>query len=137
MKFTRTDLIDRVKAEIARREQAAVDRNAKANAAREERFRQYMDRTSAAWSTFATKIRTRIRRNEPITAQDIPVELRGGWIDSGRVDVWTDRGAGEITPDVDALHNLLHLLEAATDDEVTTNSLERMGFRTAQLFRAR
>lgn len=137
MKFTRTALIDRVKAEIARREQAAADLNTKTAAEHDKKRAEYVERTSDAWSRLATTIRARLRAGRPITGDDIPVELRDGWHGGDRIDTWRGKGPAVQTANVDALTTLLHLLEATTDEEITTASLERVGFRTADLFRAR
>jgi hypothetical protein len=137
VKFNRTDLIARVQAEIARREQAAAEANAKAAAEHDKKLTEYVRRTSDAWSRLATTIRARIRAGRPITVDDIPVELRGGWHGGDRIDTWRSNGAAVQTANVDALTTLLHLLEATTEEEITTASLERVGFRTAELFRTR
>lgn len=138
MMFARYDLINRVKDEIARREQAAEEYNAKAVQKYEQRRQEYLDETAAAWRQFADTIRVRQRAGKPIAYEDIPRELRGGF-SRGHVRTWNDEQArpDKKTADVEALKTLLDLLESATDDTVTTASLERMGFRMAQLFRTR
>jgi hypothetical protein len=136
VKFARTDLIDRVKAEIERLEQAAADRNAKYAQKYVERRQEYLDRTGPAWSELANTIRNRHRKSQPMTADDIPTLLRGGYT-AGHVRTWDDDSKpDEYTADTTHLATLLNLLESATDDEITTAGLERMGFRMAQLFRS-
>ncbi len=136
MRFARTDLIARVKAEILRRTQAAD----KANAAKWDEHRQaeakYVAQTGEAWKKLADTIRLRARQGRPITSADIPKDLcdrasnDGGWVRTFR------RGEpSKVVANTAALENLLLLLEAATDEEITTASLERVGFRVAGLFR--
>lgn len=137
MKFPRTVLIDQVKKEIARREQRAVERTAEAAAKREEQLAAHLEKTTPAWGALADTIRVRRRYGKPVTAEDIPAALRGRNSSSGYVDVWTEPRAETYTADTGPLAALLTLLEATDDPEVTTTSIERLGFRTADLFRAR
>jgi hypothetical protein len=136
MKFQRTDLIQRVRAEIDRRVQAAEQANEKAARKAEQSLKEYVARTEGAWQTFADRINAALTDGRPVTSQDAPAALKDGWIDRVQLrpaDYWATPAPREA--DTAALATLLDLLEAATDDEVTTSSLERMGFRTAQLFR--
>lgn len=136
MKFQRTDLIKRVEAEIGRRILAAQEANTKAQAKAEKDRREYLDRTTTAWTAFAENITAAVKAGRPVTTDDCPTGLKDGWMDRvplRRPDSFTP--APDREPDTAALDTLLDLLKAATDDEVTTSSLERMGFRTAQLFR--
>lgn len=136
MKFARTDLIDRVEAEITRRQQHTADRNKKATAHFEKTRREYIDRTSDAWIELATTVRRRVRNSQPVTSTDIPKALRGGYT-TGHIRTFDDTEPQEWTADTSALETLLDLLKSATDDEISTTHLERMGFRMAQLFRGR
>lgn len=135
MKFTRTALIDRVKAEIDRLEQATTSDNAEVQTKYQERRQQYLDRTGDAWKEFAATIRRRQNKNQPIVPGDIPAVLRDGR-NGGHVAVWDYPDPKERVAPTGDLGTLLSLLESATDDEISTVSLERMGFRMAQLFRA-
>ena len=133
MKFQRLDLIVRVKDAIGARQAAAADRNAKAAAEYEEQLAKYLGDTYDAWKQLADTIRLRLRTGKPITNTDIPRELKGGW-SAGHVETWNTKAPEPRTADTTVLEQLLVLLEAATDDEVTVHALERLGFRTAQLF---
>lgn len=138
MKFQRTDLIVRVKAAIAAKHQAAAARNAKAAAYFATSREEYLAKTGPGWKQLADTIRIRLRTGQPMTAKDIPREVSNGrGHGGGYVATWDATEPDEYVPDTAALEQLLVLLEAATDDEITTSSLERMGFRTAQLFTTR
>ncbi|TDC33123.1 hypothetical protein [Micromonospora sp. KC213] len=136
MKFQRTDLIKRVQAEIGRRILAAEEANTKAREKTERERQEYVDRTADEWRTFVGNINAALDAGRPVTSEDCPKVLKDGWMDRVQLrpaERWEP--PTERVPDTAALTTLLDLLEAATDDEVTTSSLERMGFRTAQLFR--
>lgn len=133
MKFHRTDLIVRVEAAIAAKKKAADERNAKAAADYEAKLARWIAETSDAWKQLADTIRVRLRAGKPMTAGDIPRRLRDGWSGS-HITTWNISRDAPYVADVAALEQLLVLLSVATDDEVTTSALERMGFRTAALF---
>lgn len=133
MKFHRTDLIVRVEAAIAAKKKAADERNAKATADYQAKLARWIAETNDAWKQLADTIRVRLRAGKPMTAGDIPRRLRDGW-SNGHITTWNDSPQAPHVADVAALEQLLVLLSAATDDEVTTSALERMGFRTAALF---
>jgi hypothetical protein len=132
VKFQRTVLIDQVNTEIARRQQAIAERNAKAQQEHEQRRSEHVEATSAAWQTLAATIRKRVSKGLPVTDEDIPTELRNGR--GGYVRTFSDREPGERVANTQALTTLLDLLKASTDDEVTDTSLQRMGFRMGDLF---
>jgi hypothetical protein len=137
VKFQRIDLIGRVKAEIERREQAAADHNTDALAKHEQRRREFLEKTAPAWTALADRIRLRVRKGQPITTDDFPQELRAdGYVRRVCLVTWDDQPPGERVAEVAELTALLNVLEAATDDEVSTAALERMGFHTSRLFRA-
>lgn len=133
MKFKRTDLIARVKHVIAERHRAAYDRNVKAAASHEDRRAKYLAETHDAWKQLAENILTALRAGVPMTRDDIPSKLTASRA-SSYLETWDARTPDLYVADTGPLEQLLVLLEAATDDEVSTSSLERMGFRTAQLF---
>ncbi len=137
MKFARNDLVDRVRNEIARREARAVERTAEAAAKRDAALAEYLETTTPAWSALADTIRQRKRYGKPVTAEDIPAALRGRNGSTGYVSVWTEPRAETYTADTGPLSALLALLEATSDEEITTSSIERLGFRIADLFRTR
>jgi hypothetical protein len=133
MKFQRTDLIARVKDAIAAKEAYAAERTANAAEAYETSRAEYIQNTRDSWKQLADTIRVRLRTGQPVAATDIPSVLRNGWR-GGHVETWDKATPSTYEADTGPLRQLLVLLEAATDDEITTSSLERMGFRTAQLF---
>lgn len=138
MKFLRADLIKQVKDEIQRRTDAAAKATADAVARTAKSRDEYLASTSDDWLLFAARIEDAVRQGRPVTAEDIPQRLCDGWGDRflvKRADYWAPPTPHE--PDTDALRTLLDLLEAATDDAVSTTSLERSGFRMARLFRTR
>lgn len=138
MKFARTVLIERVQAEIVRREKRAAERTAEAAAKRGEQLAEYLDTTAAGWKALADTIRTRQRYGKPLIADDIPRSLRTGGYNGGNcVRVWAEPRGETYTADTAPLAALLALLQSAVDEEVTAASIERLGFRTAGLFNAR
>lgn len=136
MKFQRADLITRVKAEIERRKQAMAEHNAEAAQKHEEARLKYLEATSPAWGELATTIRRRLRNNQPITTDDIPEELRTGR-NYGYVAMWDSKSPTDRVADTRHLDALLECLESATDEVISASSLERLGFRMAQIFPAR
>lgn len=139
MKFDRVTLIDRVKAEIKRRETEAKERTDQAATEHAEAMGRYIVRTGPAWSRLADVIRKRVRNMQPMTNADIPVELGGTdqWQRGIRVQTWDDRDPAVYTADVSALGTLLALLESSPSEQVTTTELENMGFKMRELFRTR
>lgn len=130
MRFHRQDLIVRVDAAIAARRQAVQESNAREAEQYAERLANYVESTRDAWRQLADTIRQRLRAGKPMLGGDIPRELRGGW----NHGVWTGQAPTLRAADTAALEQLRVLLEASVDDEVSMATLERMGFRTAQLF---
>jgi hypothetical protein len=134
VKFTRTDLINRLETEIQRRLDQAADRHAKSTAAFEERRAAYLDRTAEPWREFMNTIRRQLRAGEPITSDDIPNALKGSYT-GGHVAVFNDTRPDQAEAHVAPLHTLMELLRATSDDEISTTALERMGLRLTDLFR--
>lgn len=142
MIFERTVLIEKVKAEIERRQQVAVEKTTQAKVDYDHDRRAYTESTADAWNAFANLIKRRVRAGTPVLASDIPHVLGGGrqnvWSNTGGwLRTWTDKRPGDETADVGALNTLLTLLEANQTDKVSTAELERMGFRMRDLFRVR
>jgi hypothetical protein len=142
MKFERTVLIEKVKAEIERRERLAAEQTAQAAVNHDHARRAYIEGTADAWNSFANLIKRRVRSGQPVTGADVPVALGGGrangWTQRGGwLHTWENSGPSVATADVTALTTLLALLEASLVETVTTSELERMGFKMAQLFRTR
>lgn len=139
MKFDRVTLIDRVKAEIKRRETEAKERTDQAATEHAEAMGRYIVRTGPAWSRLADVIRKRVRNMQPVVSTDIPAELAGGSMGWGRtaVTTWEDKAPSVYTADVSALGTLLALLESSPSEQVTTTELENMGFKMRELFRTR
>lgn len=138
MKFARQSMIDRVKAEIDRRETEAVERTKQSDAEYNKTRAAYVTATSDAWNTFANTIKRRIRAGQPVTSADVPTQLSAGGFNrngQGYIQCWTGSGPRAWEPDVAALQTLLALLESTTTDEISTTELERMGFKMSMLFR--
>lgn len=135
MRFQRAKLIARVKEEISKRKAVTAQRNAVLAEKHAAKRDAYVADTAEAWKRFADVIRLRLRTGQPITDADIPKGLRvGSWRSS--LLVWDDKAPTAYEPDIADLRQMLALLEAAEDDEVTTSALERLGIKTAQVFRA-
>lgn len=138
MRFTRQVLVDRVKAEIGRREAEAIERTAEAAIEYDKARASYVTNTKDAWNAFANTIKRRVRAGQPVTTTDVPAVLGGsfGRSSAGYLQCWSDGGPRVWEPDVTTLQTLLALLESTTTDEVSTTELERMGFKMGHLFRA-
>lgn len=138
MRFARQVLVDRVKAEIGRREAEAVERTAEAAAEWSKARAAYVTNTKDAWNAFANTIKRRVRAGQPVAVADVPAMLSGsfGRNGGGYLQCWNDGGPRVWEPDVTTLQTLLALLESTTTDEISTTELERMGFKMGHLFRA-
>lgn len=130
MRFHRLDLITQVKDVIAAKRAAVDAANVKAAGRYDEQVAAYVAETTDSWRQLADTIRQRARAGRPMTPADIPARLRSGW----NHGTWTSTPPERRVADTVALEQLLVLLEAATDDMVSAATLERMGFRTSQLF---
>lgn len=133
MKFNRKELIQRIRDEMTRRETATGQRNYKAKKEYDENLARYLEQTTNAWNTFANTIKRRIRAGQPVTAEDIPAELKVN-VYRGQINVWDGKHTDFIA-NTESLIILLSLLEATNTDEITATSLERMGFRMTSLFK--
>lgn len=139
MKFARQVLVDRVKAEIGRREAEAIERTAKAAIEYDKARASYVTNTKDAWNTFANTIKRRVRAGQPVAVADVPAMLGAGGFNrngQGYIQCWSGGGPRVWEPDVTTLQTLLALLESTTTDEISTTELERMGFKMGHLFRA-
>lgn len=136
MRFKRADLIARVETAIAVQRKAVDERNAEAAAEYEKKLAAYTAETWEPWKQLADTIRVRLRTGKPMVDADIPRRLRNGFR-SQHIDTWSSAPPARQVADTSVLEQLLVLLQAATDEEVTLASLERMGFRTAALFARR
>jgi hypothetical protein len=134
VKFTRTELIARIEAEIARREAAAADRTAKNRADHERAVAEHVQRTGDAWREFAKAIGRAARAGRPVCAADVPPELNSGG--RGYLHVWDRQPPAAAAANVAAHRTLLELVKSCTDDEISVAALQRLGFKTAELFRA-
>lgn len=137
MKFARLDLIRRVDAEIARREQLAVEKTAAAADKAASDRATYVELTADAWAAFAGAIRRAGRAARPVTMDDVPEMLRAsGYNDAIKIprgDRWTPTESSPVTAD---LHTLRALLASGVDEHVSLAEIERAGFKTATLFRS-
>lgn len=142
MIFERTVLVEKVKAEIERRQQVAAEKTTQAKIDYDYDRRAYIESTADAWNMFANLVKRRVRAGTPVTDRDVPTMLGGGrqngWSQTGgRLRTWSEKPPRDETADVGALSTLLTLLEANQTDKVSTAELERMGFRMRDLFRVR
>lgn len=133
MKFARKDLIDRIRAEITRREEAVTAKNVRLLADYVANRDEHVRRTGPAWNMFANTIKRRVRAGQPVTTADVPREIKSPWNDNAQP--WDRTGPAQHVAEVGALQALLALLESTDAEEVTLATLDRIGFRVRDLFR--
>lgn len=135
MKINRLELIEKLKAMIAQREEDAAkallhirEKNAAKEAA-------YVEETATAWSQFATTIRNRVRMGRPITFQDVPKDLQDGYRE--RINLFRRPVIREAdyTPRTDHLTNFLAVLESCPDEFISSTALDRIGAPLRELMR--
>ena len=127
MKFNRLELIARIEG-IIDNETARVARHNEEERHRLERQkRAYMAETESAWANFADNIHLALSESRPVTKDDVPREIRS----YREVNLFTPH-APDIW-DVDARtrlwRNAKNVLEASTDEYVTSASLKDSGIR--------
>lgn len=132
MRFNRLDLITRIETEIERRETDARTKTVKAVQEYEKDREQFIRDTSETWRLFANKVRRRVANGEPVIREDIPKQIRGNY---DHLPFWT-RTEPSHRANVDGLRSLLLLLQATDDEFVTFTALDRMGFKTINLFQS-
>jgi len=140
MKIKTSRLIELIDAELKRIRRSSEERRLR-DVDRAERAREeYVDKTSAAWQSFAENIRRVTAQREPITWEHVPRELRGPY-GVGSINIWQPTKtresypAPEEHPDYRRLETLRSLLDVVEDDVISTYSLEKAGFRLERLLR--
>ncbi len=138
MMINRLELIEKLKAKIKEREERAAKDLERARFSAGQAREAYVELFRPHWAAFADRIRYRNRRGEPITAEDVPAELRhrDGW--SGSTVVLfkpTEVKQSDHQPRVQNLQALLLILESTVDEVISTSALERMGAPVRELFR--
>ncbi len=135
MKFKRDDLIGRVKAAIEAERKRTAEVNAKAAEEYAAKRQAYVEETTPAWRELVKQLNLVLRSGRPVTPGDIPAALHAkGWTGT-HLRVWTPEEPEPRKPATDQLEQILSILEACTDEEVTTNALERLGIKLAPIFR--
>jgi hypothetical protein len=135
VKFTRTDLIARIEAEIGRRETAAAERTAKNRADYDKALAEHVQRTAEAWKEFGKAIARAGRAGRAIGADDVPRALSGGY-NRAEIRVWDRKPPEPTVANTEAHRTLLELVKSCIDDEITDSAIARLGFKTAELFRS-
>ena len=128
MMIKRVELIEKIHRKIDQREEKAlIDYQ---NSLKKEAVRRvdYVDSTSEAWVKFATTIRRRVRRGEPVTAADLPQEIRSDRYHN-YINLFVPKviKEEEFRPRTEVLRSLIMVLESSPDELVSTSALERMG----------
>lgn len=135
VKINRLKLIDILQQRIVDMEKHQQDRYARAYADWNDARRAYFDQTEAAWIEFSDIIHRKISQMEIITINDIPIELRSrSW---GTITLFDVKQPNEPSPDVRIvqLNTLINVLLETSNDEVSTYSLEKMGFKLGSILR--
>lgn len=139
MKFDRKELIAKLQEGITARAERRVTDHAKAL----DQWARDQDAWMAAygdhWQQLLNALRRKLNRKQPITREDIPEKL----LDSAWSATVTLKGVAKAkpTPKLDeesdrdvAARTLIALLEASTDEYVTSSGIEAMGVKLARLF---
>lgn len=129
MKINREKLISLIDTEIERLKQLTADSYARRIKDAEREVATYVKNTSAGWEEFAQRIMTAVAAGNPVTSDLIPptIKERGSRTYVRAFEVQVIR-PGEMPPQVNELEMLKKILEASTDDEVSTYALEKQGF---------
>lgn len=126
MKFDRTDLITRAEAEIQRRKTAAAERDEQAAKDAAAERQEWMDTKAPHFVVFANRIKDKIRKGRPIVTEDVPPALRARYSD---IEFFTPPRITAHPAATATLEQLVAVLSAVTDDEVTSAGLVQLGFR--------
>lgn len=137
MMITRVELIEKIKSKIKEREERSVADLERAKFNARQGQDEYIQRTSEAWSAFATTIRRRVRNGQPITGEDVPDALTTrGW-DGKALALFKPAVIKErdYRPQIEGFRSLLLVLESSPDELISTSALERLGAPVRELFR--
>lgn len=133
MKFRTADLIARIDTLLAEREKAVAA--AKVKAERESRASEarWVEAHGEAFLEFAATVRTKVRKGQPITRDDVPEKAATRYSDS-LAFYFAPREQDVVEPG--SLLTLKAALEAVEDEFVTTTGLREIGFKDiARYFR--
>lgn len=135
MKINRLELIEKLKAMIKDREDAAAGRRALALIKVESKEKDYIHETGTAWLDFAAKVQDKVEAGRhAITMEDVPKILKDGWGDLRFFKPPTFRES-DYVPRVGHLNTLLTFLESSPDEFVTTNALSQIGAPVRELMK--
>jgi hypothetical protein len=134
MRINRLELIEKVKAMIKAQEEGMVERRTRDLEAMATAEATYLEEHEADWSKFAIAIRAKLRRNKPVTADDIPQGIKHGRYTVETFYPSTFRES-DYVPRVGHLVRLLALLESSPDEYVSTSALDRIGAPIKELMR--
>ena len=127
MKFSRTEMITRAQAEIERRKAAhavaVAEAESRCDQARADWARDHLP----AYNEFANTIKRKARKGQPIVKDDIPRTITNRYGDS--LNVFNQPRPDQAKPNVEGLERLISLLNAVTDDEITSTGLVSLGYR--------
>lgn len=137
MRVNRLELIEKLKGMVAERETSAEARKAEAYDKAANAERVYLDEHAGDWSTFATKIRARIRQGKAVTLNDVPEGLRKGSRSWPEVRVFSPVTVkdSEYLPHTEPLIRLIAVLESSPDELISTSALDRIGAPLKELMR--
>jgi len=128
VKINRLELIEILEERISKSQTERQRRYEKAVQEYEAAEAEYFNRTRDAWMAFATTITEKIVKKEIIRQSDIPRALAHSW-SSINVFEKTRPVAPVAESEFEAhLRALINVLNKTTDKEISTYSLEKMGF---------
>lgn len=136
MKIWTATLLQRIDAELARREQAASEEFDRSMTEYVKKSDQFVIETGNLWRMFADRVLCSVNEGIPVSVDLVPEGLDTGSSYNGRRNLRMWEGATpqrKAVPKEDLLP-LRRLLEDITDEEITTNELQRLGFKVPMIF---
>lgn len=135
MKINRVELIQILEKHIKTSQDDRQKRYENAVREWEQAAEKHFARTSEAWYDFAEVIRRKIAISENVTPDDVPKDIKSG---SYGINFFTaKRKPLDPTPTEQErqITTLINVLKQTTDDQVSTYSIEKMGFSLGRILK--
>lgn len=126
MKFKTKDIIARIDQTIAARIKDAERKTKEAEVGLLKNREEWLQ-NAEHWTTFANRVKDKIRKGRPILHSDIPKEIRGGF--RNELKTFHQAKPQKYEANISELEAMKATLEAVTDEEITTTGLKEIGFK--------